>query len=225
MRNGMLLNNLCVVCRRMGATAAVASHSSHSSTQDLASTAPAAGVPKEGDAELATTDDEKRQAQHRREMDVIAIMLEAGFVFHSIFIGLDIGITRDANVARTLMIALMFHQGFEGIALGSQFMKAQYSVAKYIVLMLIFVLITPIGIAIGIGVGNSYQASSHTALGFEGAFNAVSAGILIYNGLVDLILPALEASPHVLPRGIFQAIPWLFLFAGYSCMSLLAKWA
>ena len=175
--------------------------------------------------QLASTDEEKRQAQYKREMDVIAIVLEAGFVFHSIFIGIDIGITRDAAVARPLMIALLFHQGFEGIALGSQFMKAQYSVTKYVVLMVIFVLITPIGIAIGIGVGNSYQASSHTALGFEGAFNAVSAGILIYNGLVDLILPALDAAPHVLPRGIFQAVPWVFLSVGYCCMSLLAKWA
>ena len=86
-------------------------------------------------------------------------------------------------------------------------------------------MITPIGVAIGIGVGNSYQADSRTALGFEGAFNAASAGILIYNGLVDLILPAFAAAPHILPRGLAQVSPWFFLFAGYCCMSTLAKWA
>ena len=181
---------------------------------------------KDQDAEQGTVTAEKERAQYLREMDVIAIVLEAGFIFHSIFIGLDIGITREASTARPLMIALMFHQGFEGIALGSQFMRAEYRVRKYLVLMIVFVLITPIGIAIGIGVGNSYEASSHTALGFEGAFNAVSAGILVYNGLVDLILPAFQAAPTVLPRNMFvQLLPWLFLAAGYCCMALLAKWA
>lgn len=41
---------------------------------------------------------------------VAAVMLEAGIIFHSIFIGLDIGINNDPAVVRPLMIALMFHQ-------------------------------------------------------------------------------------------------------------------
>jgi len=36
--------------------------------------------------------------------------------------------------------------------------------------------VTPVGIAIGIGVGSSYRPNSKIALGFEGAFNSVSAG-------------------------------------------------
>lgn len=175
--------------------------------------------------EVANVDTEKKHAIYRQEMNVIAIVLEAGFVFHSIFVGIDLGILREASVARALMIALMFHQGFEGLALGSQFMRAEFSKLKYTLLAVIFILITPLGVAIGIGVGNSYQADSKTALGFEGAFNSVSAGILIYNGLVDLILPTLSASPSILPHGPLQALPWFFLLAGYSCMSLLAKWA
>ena len=216
----------------MGGTSTVASHAHGHGAHTAASEAPGSDTAaqetldiKADDLEQGATAAEKKQALDKHEMNVIAIVLEAGFVFHSIFVGIDLGITRDAAVTRPLMIALLFHQGFEGIALGSQFMRAEYSNVKYACLAIIFVLITPIGVAIGIGIGNSYQSKSHTALGFEGAFNAVSAGILIYNGLVDLVLPAFDAAPRVLPRGMLQVVPWFFLFAGYCCMSLLAKWA
>ena len=48
-------------------------------------------------------------AQHA-ENRVAAIMLESGVIFHSIFIGIDLGINPDPGVVRPLMIALMFHQ-------------------------------------------------------------------------------------------------------------------
>lgn len=44
------------------------------------------------------------------------------------------------------------------------------------------------GVAIGIGLGHSYNGSSKAALASEGVFDSVSAGILIYNGLVDLVV-------------------------------------
>lgn len=43
--------------------------------------------------------------------------------------------------------------------------------------------------AIGLGIGNTYHEGSRAALGTQGTLNAVSAGILIYNGIVDLIIP------------------------------------
>ena len=52
----------------------------------------------------------------------------------------------------------MFHQGCEGVALGATFVNAGYSLVKYAILGIIFGLITPIGVAIGIGVGSAYQS-------------------------------------------------------------------
>jgi len=49
--------------------------------------------------------------------------------------------------------------------------------------------VTPVGVAIGIGLGSSYNSSSKAALASEGVFDSISAGILIYNGLVDLVVP------------------------------------
>lgn len=84
---------------------------------------------------------------------------------------------------------------------------------------------TPIGIAIGIGVGSSYHSNGKLALGFQGSFNSVSAGILIYNGLVDLLLPTFLSATMLVGRSHLQLVAMTFMFTGYACMSLLAKWA
>lgn len=43
--------------------------------------------------------------------------------------------------------------------------------------------------AIGLGVGNVYHEGSKAALGTQGTLNAVAAGILLYNGIADLMIP------------------------------------
>ena len=88
-----------------------------------------------------------------------------------------------------------------------------------------FVQVTPVGIAIGIGVGSSYHANGELALGFQGSFNSVSAGILIYNGLVDLLLPTFLSNTMLVGNYLMQAVAMAFMFTGYACMALLAKWA
>lgn len=67
-------------------------------------------------------------------------------------------------------------QGFDGLALGTAFVKAKFSTARYITFACIFVMVTPIGIALGIGISQSYQPGSKAALGTEAAFNSISAG-------------------------------------------------
>ena len=56
------------------------------------------------------TENKDEMAAQLADNKVSAIMLEAGIIFHSIFIGIDIGINSDPGVVRPLMIALMFHQ-------------------------------------------------------------------------------------------------------------------
>lgn len=153
-----------------------------------------------------------------------SLTFECGIIFHSIFIGITLGITSDPDTAKALAIALMFHQGCEGLALGATFVKAEYSLLKYIILTIIFVLVTPIGVAIGIGVGAAYQSESQLALGFEGAFDSLSAGILIYNAIADLMLPTF--SEDEMPSSIWlQATAIAAMFVGAGIMSLIGKWA
>ena len=69
-------------------------------------------------------------------------------------------VTPCLTLVQALLIALMFHQGCEGFALGSTFVLAHYSLLKYSLLALAFTMVTPLGIAIGNGVGASYQSES-----------------------------------------------------------------
>lgn len=68
-------------------------------------------------------------------------------------------------------------QGFDGLALGSAFINANFSKKRYIVFGVLFVLVNPIGIAIGMGISRSYAPGSRAALGCEAIFNSISAGI------------------------------------------------
>lgn len=64
------------------------------------------------DPNFVTGEEAKQQllAAQVAENRVAAMMLESGVIFHSIFIGIDLGINSDPSVVRPLMIALMFHQ-------------------------------------------------------------------------------------------------------------------
>ncbi|MCD7449927.1 hypothetical protein HAX54_002451 [Datura stramonium] len=45
-------------------------------------------------------------------------VLELGFLVHSMIIGISLGTTENPKIIKTLIIALSFHQFFEGIELG-----------------------------------------------------------------------------------------------------------
>ena len=91
---------------------------------------------------------------------VIAYLLEFGIAVHSIIIGLALGCQTDVSEIRALMIALCFHQTFEGFALGASVVQAQLSWIKNIIMVCIFSSTTPIGIAIGIGITESQNSES-----------------------------------------------------------------
>ena len=141
-----------------------------------------------------------------------------------IFIGITLGISSNASTVTALFIALMFHQGNEGLALGVLFVKANYSRLKYFLLAAAFVFVTPLGVAIGIAVNSNYNKESKAALGSEGVLDSVSAGILIYNGLCDLIVPTFAAGE--IPKTWWvQAMGFGSLYTGAAIMALIGKWA
>lgn len=141
-----------------------------------------------------------------------------------IFIGVTLGVSSNADTVRALMIALFFHQGNEGLALGVLFIKAGYSRWKYFMFAAAFVIVTPLRVAIGIGVSQDYNGESKAALGTEGIFNSISAGILIYNGLCDLIVPTFS-DEEVPQSGVMQILGFVALYLGAAIMALIGKWA
>jgi zinc transporter 1/2/3 len=117
-------------------------------------------------------------------------ILEFGVLFHSVLIGLTLAVAEDFVV---LFIVIVFHQTFEGLGLGARLAFAplpkKYAKWAPYAAALVYGVSTPIGIAVGLGVRNSYAPQSATASIVSGVLDSLSAGVLIYTGLVEVRLP------------------------------------
>lgn len=125
-------------------------------------------------------------------------ILEFGVVFHSVFVGLTLAVAGDEF--KTLYVVLVFHQTFEGLGLGSRLAMVPWPKSRRwtpYLLALAYGLSTPISIAVGLGVRNAYTPGSQTALIVNGVFDSISAGILIYTGLVELMAHEFMFSPSM----------------------------
>ena len=121
------------------------------------------------------------------QMTAICI-LEFGVIFHSIFVGLTLAVA--GQEFDTLYIVLVFHQTFEGLGLGSRLAATPWPKSKQwtpYLFALGYGLSTPVAMAVGLGVRETYSPGSQTGLIVEGVFDSISAGILIYTGLVELM--------------------------------------
>lgn len=154
-------------------------------------------------------------------------ILEFGVVFHSIFIGLTLAVAGEEFI--TLYIILVFHQTFEGLGLGARLATVPWSKSRRwtpYVLAAAFGLSAPVAMAVGLGVRNTYQPGSATALIANGVFDAVSAGILIYTGLVELMAHEFMFSPYMQKGPVSRLLgAYLLMCLGAGLMALLGKWA
>ncbi|KAJ4814182.1 zinc transporter [Rhynchospora pubera] len=155
---------------------------------------------------------------------VISEVLELGIIVHSVIIGMSLGASESPSTIRPLVVALTFHQFFEGLGLGSCIAQAKFRLKSVVTMSIFFSLTTPTGIAIGIGIASSYNENGQTALIVEGLLNSASAGILVYMSLVDLLAEDFM-NPRVQNNGKLQLLINIFLLLGAGLMSMLAKWA
>jgi solute carrier family 39 (zinc transporter), member 1/2/3 len=117
------------------------------------------------------------------------LLLEAGILFHSVFIGMAVSVSTGPAFI-VLLIAIAFHQTFEGLALGSRIAAIpSFSTTslKPWFMSFLYGVTTPIGQAIGLAVHTLYDPASQFGLLMVGIVNAISAGLLLYAGLVQLL--------------------------------------
>lgn len=152
-------------------------------------------------------------------------ILEFGVVFHSVFVGLTLG-TTDGKELVVLLIVLVFHQMFEGLGLGSRLAVAAWPETKKwlpYVLALGFSISTPVGVAAGIG-AKPKNATDQKLV--NGIFDSISAGILMYTGLVELLAHEFMFNPHMRKSPLrIQLFAFGCVVFGAFIMALLANWA
>ncbi|CAG8579434.1 11028_t:CDS:2, partial [Racocetra persica] len=141
------------------------------------------------------------------------VILECGICFHSVIIGMALSVAGDEFIS--LFVALIFHQTFEGLGLGSRIAELSFPPKSFEpwLMSLAYGTTTPIGILIGFFVHESYNPNSETALIVQGVFDSVSAGILLYAALVELI-----ANDFIYDQDFQNKTPRNSQIAAFSCL-------
>lgn len=210
---------------------------------------------------------------------VSIIVMEAGIIFHSLLIGLTLVVSGD-NFVMTLFVVIIFHQIFEGLALGTRIatvgackhpqvpttaavshahqsaqdgsdnphdktvnsneasslssvapVPLELSMKKKLSLAALFAFVTPVGMAIGIGVLSKFNGNDKATLIAIGTLDAVSAGILVWVGVVEMWAADWMTGAHGRKAELAEARPAIValamsgLLSGLVVMSVLGKWA
>lgn len=129
--------------------------------------------------------------QNPQKLFLQCLLLEAGILFHSIFIGMAVSVATGTEFI-VLLVAISFHQTFEGLALGSRISALipalfDASSPKPWLMALAYGMTTPIGQAIGLWLHELYDPANMTGLLTVGITNAISSGLLLFAGLVQLL--------------------------------------
>ncbi|GAB1309849.1 Zinc/iron permease [Madurella fahalii] len=126
--------------------------------------------------------------EEQKRMLLQCVLLEAGILFHSVFIGMALSVATGPTFA-VFLLAISFHQSFEGLALGTRIAALHFpkSSPRPWLMVLAFGATTPLGQAIGLFVHRFYDPMSQTGLLMVGFMNAISSGLLLFAGLVQLL--------------------------------------
>jgi len=199
----------------------------------------AAHGPEPGGSQIRPDDDSEKinddieSAHEDKQMDLNAaaqiigvFILEFGVLLHSLLIGLTLAV--DPNFI-TLFVVIIFHQTFEGLGIGSRLaylrLPKRYN---YVAICgaLLYGITTPLGIAVGLGVKSTYNPGSTTASIVSGVLDSLSAGILLYTGLVELIAHEFLFNKEMInaSNGHVAYALSCMLF-GTGIMALLGRWA
>ncbi|KAI1079013.1 Zinc/iron permease [Whalleya microplaca] len=155
------------------------------------------------------------------------MLLEAGILFHSVFIGMAVSVATGPPFV-VFLIAIAFHQTFEGLALGSRIAGIQFPRASLRpwLMVLAYGLTTPIGQAIGLAVHTMYDPRSQTGLLMVGFMNAISSGLLLFAGLVQLLAEDfLTDKSYKSLKGKRRRNAGLAVLAGATLMAIVGAFA
>ncbi|XP_050773848.1 zinc transporter ZIP2 [Gopherus flavomarginatus] len=144
-----------------------------------------------------------------------ALVLFITLSLHSLFEGLAVGVQQGEAGALQLCLAVLAHKGVIAFSLGLQLVQSGTRPRWRLLYLGIFALMSPCGMAIGIGLSLSGGAAGGLAMALV---EGVAAGTFLYITFLE-ILPH-ELSSHEPPLAKFS-----FIALGFSVMATIAIWA
>ncbi|KAG5471530.1 hypothetical protein LSCM1_01624 [Leishmania martiniquensis] len=161
---------------------------------------------------------------------ISAVCMEFGVTLHSVFVGLTVGLTTD-SVLKPLLIALVFHQLFEGMAMGSRLVDANFSGRLEVYLALVFSFSAPAGMAVGTFAA-AVSPSAMSGSGFVtmmAILDSLCGGILLYLAFTLLLGDFVADVKHYCADGLpgrrtRKIALYASLWVGMGLMAFVGKW-
>lgn len=135
----------------------------------------------------ATDNDAKEtKASSNRQSVLRAVFLAVALSVHSIFEGLAFGLIENEAVAIEVFIGIIIHKTVIGLSLGIAFVTSKSNICLALVLTIIFVVSSPVGIAIGLGI-HTHTGDSSASRVTSAVLEAIACGTFIYITFLELI--------------------------------------
>lgn len=142
-------------------------------------------------------------------------VLTIGLAFHSIFEGLALAFSGSIDAMVLLIIGIGLHKFAEGFAMGSSLVKMDLRLRRSLLLVGAFCIVLPIGIAIGLGLG---EALDEDALNLTMSLtNSFAVGVFIYIAILGVYVEELAGKNHVIAKIALALVMCLTM----GCLSLL----
>jgi len=173
--------------------------------------------------EYVATQHEILHLMEKNEKQLVCYLLEIGISFHSILIGIAFGIESSELVA--FMIAIMFHQFFEGVSLSSVFIEAHFKHIISILYLIIFYCFTiPLGGIIGLTLRSYIESATKIYVTIKGIIDSMASGLLIYDVLVNILNRHCSSCNWKNTKLYKKNIQLLSFYFGLFINALIGKW-
>ncbi|XP_018422414.1 PREDICTED: zinc transporter ZIP1-like [Nanorana parkeri] len=157
------------------------------------------------------------QAGHHFHVDFNAHSSFRSFILilslslHSIFEGIAIGLQNGQSEVLQIAIAILIHKSIIAISLSLLLMQSNVKTRWFVLSIVVFALMSPIGIAIGIGVMQNEANGSGLV---QSTLEGLAAGTFVY-------ITFLEILPHELNSNRWRLPKVIFILLGFSGMTAL----
>lgn len=146
---------------------------------------------------------------------LISYAIVAALSVHSLIAGLALGAAQEVAGALVIFLAIIAHKSTAGLALGVSLARDAIPRSRAYRLLALFSVATPIGIGIGIWLGDLLQGRGQQTA--EAAFLALAAGTFVYVASFDIL-----RDEFLEPGGRFGK--WLSVAMGTALTGTLAIW-
>jgi len=161
-----------------------------------------------GTSEIISDKEQHKQhiASHPWVPYILLIVLSA----HSMISGIAIGVQSNVDSALPLFIAIVSHKWIEAIAVSVSLMRMDLPRKKFLILIIVYTMMEPIGLVIGTVI-TTFLGKDSTYL-IEAVAGAIASGTFIYVATMDIMIEEFSQSKD-------KYIKALFCTLGYGLMT------